>query len=801
MADNKKRLEEMQRLLNEINKIYTSLGEKSPFGKDAKNLENSNDQVKILEDSLKGVRSEMEKINSEVSETYDAWVSIAASAKGAQKTLNNSNNILSTSSNLSRQIRDHQQGTNTLSSKQLDSLKSKLESKKQDLITSQQILNEQKNDLIDKNKLDSVSLTEKKKNRDIIKEINKTLKINNNALKDGVGLYDQEISKAGELLKKRKGIEKSTGVMGGVLKGISKIPILGDLVDGEEAVKAMEESFEDSESHIGALGAGVKNLGSQLIKSALNPANLILGAITGLIAAIISVDKETGELAKSMGRSYSEASNTRKELTSIAEASGDAALNTKKLQETLTFVNNDLGTSGALTEENLKTFTKLREQAGMSNESIQSMNKYSSVMGGDLDKNTVNFQAQAKALSLSKGVSLNVKQLMGDMANVSNRTKLSIQGGADGLATAAVNAKLMGSNMAGVEKIADSLLNFESSIEKELSAELLIGKNLNLEKARTAALNNDMATVAAEITEQAGSAAKFGDMNRIQQEAIAAAMGMSADGMADMLYEQEAIKSIGIDLTDEQQKAFELAKDKYGVEEASRMLKSKAQGEGIEGLVNEQSAQEEFTQAVEKMKEIFVDIAQNVLPAIKTALGPIFSVISTISTVVGYIIDGFKALAPVLVPIIAIMNAIWLKTKALAIMNVISESWKGLGGLPVVGPALAIVAILGGVGYINSQKVKDAQISPKGGLMVSGEKGTFQLDKEDSVIAGTDLGGNKKPKNSQQPQSGNTSVNVDMSQTNTLLQQLISVISAGGDVVLDGQKVGNALNLISYKTQ
>jgi hypothetical protein len=798
MADNKKRLEEMQHLLNEINKVYTSLGEKSPFGKDAKNLENSNDQVKILEDSLKGVRSEMEKINSEVSETYDAWVSIAASAKGAQKTINDSNNILSTSSNLSRQIRDHQQDTNTLSSKQLDSLKSKLESKKQDLITSQQILNEQKNALIDKNKLDSVSLTEKKKNRDTIKEINKTLKINNNALKDGVGLYDQEISKAGELLEKRKGIEKSTGVMGGVLKGISKIPILGDLVDGEEAVKTMEESFKKNGSHIGALGAGVKNLGFQLVSSALNPANLLLGAITGMVAAVMGVDKATGELAKSMNLSYSEALNARKELTSIADASGDAALNTKRLQETLTYVNNDLGTSGTLNKENLKTFTKLREQAGMSNESIQSMNKYSMVMGGSLEKNVVNFQAQAKSQSMGAGVALNTKQLMEEMVNVSNRTKMSIEGGAEGLAKAAVNAKLMGSNMAQVAAIADSLLDFESSIEKELSAELLTGKNLNLEKARTAALNNDMATVAAEITKQAGSAAEFGKMNRIQQDAIAAAMGMSADGMADMLFEQEALKSIGQSLNDEEQRAFDLAKEKYGVEEASRMLKSKAQGEGIEGLVNQQSMQEDFNQSIESMKEIFVDIAQNVIPLIQMALEPIMFVISSIASGIGLFINSLKEGKPLAIALAAVLGIMAIPL----IVSAISGIFAAFSMLGPLGIPLAIAGVAGlynDISKAKSSKMKDGIIGPGGETIVSGPKGSIQVDKDDSMIVGTDLGGKKKSQKSAGDSGG--SVNIDLGPTNALLQQLISAVNAGGSISIDGQKVGEALKLGTYKTQ
>jgi hypothetical protein len=100
--------------------------------------------------------------------------------------------------------------------------------------------------------------------------------------------------------------------------------------------------------------------------------------------------------------------------------------------------------------------------------------------------------------------------------------------------------------------------------------------------------------------------------------------------------------------------------------------------------------------------------------------------------------------------------------------------------------------------------MKDGMIDPKGGMIVSGEKGSIQLDKEDSIIAGTNLIGNNS-KSSTQPKenksTGNTQVNVDMAQTNALLQQLIGVIQSGGDVVLDGQKVGQALNLISYKTQ
>ena len=50
--------------------------------------------------------------------------------------------------------------------------------------------------------------------------------------------------------------------------------------------------------------------------------------------------------------------------------------------------------------------------------------------------------------------------------------------------------------MSAVAGSAGQLLDFESSITKELEAEMLIGRDLNLEKARSAALSNDQEALA-----------------------------------------------------------------------------------------------------------------------------------------------------------------------------------------------------------------------------------------------------------------------------------------------------------------
>jgi len=114
----------------------------------------------------------------------------------------------------------------------------------------------------------------------------------------------------------RKAIEKKMGVAGGILKGIAKIPILGDVLDANEALDAMKSSG-------GNVKEGFKNIGRQIKDSLLNPTNLALGALTLMVDVLKGADKATGDLAKSMNLSYNEASGVRDELMAISNSSFD----------------------------------------------------------------------------------------------------------------------------------------------------------------------------------------------------------------------------------------------------------------------------------------------------------------------------------------------------------------------------------------------------------------------------------------------------------------------------------------------
>ena len=85
--------------------------------------------------------------------------------------------------------------------------------------------------------------------------------------------------------------------------------------------------------------------------------------------------------------------------------------------------------------------------------------------------------------------------------------------------------------LSNVASIADSLLNFEDSITKQMEAEVLLGRELNLEKAREMVFNNDIAGAMQEIS-QLVSPEEFNAMDAVRREALAAATGLDAAALS-----------------------------------------------------------------------------------------------------------------------------------------------------------------------------------------------------------------------------------------------------------------------------
>jgi len=722
---------EIKKLLKEIEDIYKRLGERNPW----KGINEASVDLNQLKKDLKESKDYLDLMGDKSSDLVSSFRAINDEISTSNKLYNVGSKSLGSLTSISEKLRDSQQRISTLSSSQIKKLQDKLKSERSNL-------EELQRQLTRKEEIGEIN----EKERTLLENIKGLLNEQDSSLQSLNDSLQEEY-------QTRKKIESSLGVTGGLLKGISKIPIFGNIIDANSALEESEETIRNGGSAVKGLGTAFKNIGGQIKSGLLNPANLALGFITQMTAALKATDEGAGKLAKDFNLTYSEALNVRRELGNIAATSMDAALNTKNLQETLTFVGAQLGSNAKLNEADLKTFTKLREQAGYTNEELYGIQQMSLLNGKSLEQNTKEILGGAKAYASRNKLVINEKQVLRDVSKASASLKLTLGGSAEAVAEAAVRARQFGLNLEQAEKISQSLLQFESSIESELSAELLTGRDLNFERARGLALNGETAKAAEEIAKQVGTSADFAKMNVIQQEAIAKAAGMERNELAQSLMDREALAKLsGVEGATAQERFNNLVKE-VGMEEAKKRLGD----EQLATQYEQQSVQERFAQAVEKLQEVFVQLAEpilailsplmnivtNVLPAINFALSPLIEGFSLIGDLVGMFVNGLKEGQPIIVGLTAALVAM----KAQAIMTAIFSVFESFAKIPFgLGIPLAITTVAGMVSLASSSAKKGDDVLSPGGSgggygkrTLLGPEGAIQLNDKDTVIAGTNL--------------------------------------------------------------
>ena len=121
------------------------------------------------------------------------------------------------------------------------------------------------------------------------------------------------------------------------------------------------------------------------------------------------------------------------------------------------------------------------------------------------------------------------------MKEVAQNTEFFAKFGKDGgknIGLAAIQASKLGIGLDKVSGIMGGLLDFQSSLQAEMEASVLIGRQLNYSKARELALNNDITGAMKEVVGQLGSEEEFTKLNAIQREALAKSIGVGVEELA-----------------------------------------------------------------------------------------------------------------------------------------------------------------------------------------------------------------------------------------------------------------------------
>jgi hypothetical protein len=341
---------------------------------------------------------------------------------------------------------------------------------------------------------------------------------------------------------------------------ISEIPVLGKVFpEIQKASEVFRNNFAETGKYAQSLGKSILTATGALSKLAT------LEVLRRGVEEVDNAQKRVVSFRREIGLSLEEASELQVNMSQIASDSGKAFFNSARFAEAQKNINDTMGTNATISGDMAENFSALVYRLGLSNEEATKLNLVSATIGKSAKDLTSETKARVKLLNGQNKIQISERAILRDISQVSARTQLSLKGQGKSLIEAVYSAKQLGLSLGQVEKIADSLLNFEESISSELEAELLTGRQLNLEQARLYALNNDMAGLTAEIAKNVGSAEDFSRMNRIQQEAIAKSVGMTADELAQSLAFQEQLSKLSADSAYRDAKSFDDLKAKVAL--------------------------------------------------------------------------------------------------------------------------------------------------------------------------------------------------------------------------------------------
>ena len=324
-------------------------------------------------------------------------------------------------------------------------------------------------------------------------------------------------------------VDQTGKVRDNITSFTDKIPLVGSYISrfvNDEFEKAVQlagadlaKSLEESEDGIQKASA------AQIIWNRItnmNPYVRIAAVVLAIATAISMAVNYTRDLSSELGVSTSEALKLQ---GSVAAAGAALFFYGQSAKEISSELIDAFGTTERITTGNIIQIGKLATKLGAETKDIISIQKQLMDMTGASADSSAELIQNIGRIAAAEGVGAG--NVISDIAsNMATFAEFSTMG-AQGLAEAAVQAAKVGSSLQNVTEFAGKLIDFEQSITSEFEAQVITGKQLNLERARELALQGDMAGLSKELQSTVGGLGDIQTMNVVEKRAISAAIGVS----------------------------------------------------------------------------------------------------------------------------------------------------------------------------------------------------------------------------------------------------------------------------------
>ena len=330
---------------------------------------------------------------------------------------------------------------------------------------------------------------------------------------------------------------------------IKQIPIFGDLLSKRMNITGKGEDFAQGFVESAKEAAAAQNE-IELTAQGIHPSNTDLGVSTEAQAHAKKQLKSQGKLnpmlkkvgpyalagAAAMGAMAVSAFNFAKDLgvgfTQISPGMMLFRSETKALLD-------EFGSVNDISTESLWTMKKASFFSGVQASDMAKIAMLQTSITGDTKEMALD--KQAKFMKDIKSEGLSASKVMGDLASNADMFANFAKDGGKNMEEAAKQAAQMGLSLDATNSVAEKLLDYESSIAAEQEASMLLGKSINLDKARSLAFSGDLAQMMTEVKNQAGGEVEFAKMSVVQRQALGDAIGLSGANLTEFMKTEKQV--------------------------------------------------------------------------------------------------------------------------------------------------------------------------------------------------------------------------------------------------------------------
>jgi len=299
--------------------------------------------------------------------------------------------------------------------------------------------------------------------------------------------------------------------------------------------KDVKELYEEMNEELAA--------GNKIVQKGINYVKLFFsgwsGAATVIGFALGAMADAFGKINAKIGGGFQQLVGFKTQLTAISMIMGEDAV------DAVTEFGARIGNVNNISNKLAFDLSLLPSHLGVSGEEAGKLVNQFGKLSGRSNEFALNSLEAASQLAAANGVA--PSQVMKDVAENTEFFAKYAKAGGNNIHEAAIEAARLGVDLGTAAEISDGLLDYQTSVAAEMEASVILGRNLNLQRARELAFQNDSAGAMKEAIKQAGTLAQLEAMNPIEREALAKAIGVTDDKLRQMIAnEKEALKPVGM---------------------------------------------------------------------------------------------------------------------------------------------------------------------------------------------------------------------------------------------------------------